>query len=116
MCLLSCNPSPRDCPFELLMMIFRNTYVSNGCFLVLTDINECSNDNGGCSQKCENSPAGSFRCACDVGYQLYTEVGFNNISLAEGETGTKAGDKIRVNYTCVRKYNLYDFYFLILKL
>ncbi|XP_056017716.1 sushi, von Willebrand factor type A, EGF and pentraxin domain-containing protein 1-like isoform X1 [Ostrea edulis] len=66
------------------------------------DIDECSNDNGGCSQNCENSPAGSFRCVCQMGYQLYTEMGFNNISLAEGETGTKARDKIRVNYTCVR--------------
>lgn len=33
------------------------------------DINECEQDNGGCSQICYNHP-GSFHCACYSGYAL----------------------------------------------
>lgn len=36
------------------------------CF---TDINECQNNNGGCSQTCENTD-GSYLCSCSQGYQL----------------------------------------------
>ncbi|XP_035687852.1 E-selectin-like isoform X2 [Branchiostoma floridae] len=38
-------------------------------FICQTDINECSNDNGGCSHNCENTD-GSYRCICQDGYQL----------------------------------------------
>ncbi|XP_057563351.1 growth arrest-specific protein 6 isoform X3 [Hippopotamus amphibius kiboko] len=33
------------------------------------DVNECSQENGGCSQICYNKP-GSFQCACHGGYTL----------------------------------------------
>ncbi|KAJ1077458.1 hypothetical protein K5549_019982, partial [Capra hircus] len=33
------------------------------------DVNECSQENGGCSQICHNQP-GSFQCACHGGYTL----------------------------------------------
>ncbi|XP_013407943.1 uncharacterized protein LOC106171955 [Lingula anatina] len=33
------------------------------------DVDECSINNGGCAQGCNNLP-GSFRCECDSGYQL----------------------------------------------
>ncbi|XP_064613092.1 uncharacterized protein LOC135476878 [Liolophura sinensis] len=33
------------------------------------DINECSNNNGGCAQLCDNLP-GSFRCRCGRGFGL----------------------------------------------
>ncbi|XP_024855952.1 growth arrest-specific protein 6 [Bos taurus] len=33
------------------------------------DVNECSQENGGCSQICYNQP-GSFQCACHGGYML----------------------------------------------
>lgn len=33
------------------------------------DINECGQDNGGCSQVCRNQP-GSFHCACHSGFAL----------------------------------------------
>jgi hypothetical protein len=38
--------------------------------LVVIDIDECANKNGGCGQVCENTP-GSYRCSCvdsDLGY------------------------------------------------
>ncbi len=36
------------------------------------DIDECSNNNGGCSQKCENTE-GSFTCSCNDGYKLNSD-------------------------------------------
>ena len=33
------------------------------------DIDECLNSNGGCSQKCVNTP-GAFYCECNPGYNL----------------------------------------------
>jgi hypothetical protein len=35
----------------------------------LTDVNECSVDNGGCQHACDNS-MGSFQCICPPGYRL----------------------------------------------
>lgn len=35
---------------------------------VLTDIDECAVNNGGCSQTCTNS-AGEFQCSCLQGYE-----------------------------------------------
>ena len=37
-----------------------------------TDNDECLNQNGGCSQKCENIP-GSFICSCNSGYTLNSD-------------------------------------------
>ena len=36
---------------------------------MFTDIDECSSDNGGCSQICTNE-GGSYKCSCEIGYQL----------------------------------------------
>ena len=36
------------------------------------DVNECINNNGGCSQNCTNTN-GSFFCSCDKGYQLKSD-------------------------------------------
>ena len=43
-------------------------YNNNYCFPVL-DINECSANNGECSQTCSNTN-GSFVCSCMIGYTL----------------------------------------------
>ena len=42
----------------------RKCYIPN-----VSDINECSENDGGCEQNCENSH-GSFVCKCNSGYQL----------------------------------------------
>ena len=36
------------------------------------DINECSDDNGGCDHTCTNT-VGSYSCGCNDGYELDTE-------------------------------------------
>ena len=39
-------------------------------FLIHVDINECSDENGGCSEVCINTE-GSYYCACnDSGYEV----------------------------------------------
>ena len=35
----------------------------------LSDINECTTDNGGCNQTCVNE-VGSYHCDCDDGFEL----------------------------------------------
>ncbi|XP_015790438.1 uncharacterized protein LOC107367263 isoform X1 [Tetranychus urticae] len=66
------------------------------------DINECLVKNGGCDQRCLNSP-GSFNCFCNAGYELYTRNGTSNFFIPPSETGTKEGDQYRLNKTCVPK-------------
>lgn len=40
------------------------------CFCPLAEVDECSQpNNGGCEQRCVNT-LGSYRCACDPGYEL----------------------------------------------
>lgn len=41
---------------------------------MLTDINECTTDNGGCEQVCINTE-GSHRCKCFEGYSYIEETG-----------------------------------------
>ena len=38
-------------------------------FFILTDINECDSENGGCDHNCYNE-IGSFHCDCNIGYML----------------------------------------------
>ena len=38
-----------------------------------TDINECIDDNAGCSHTCVNTP-GSYHCKCNRGYELQADL------------------------------------------
>ena len=40
-----------------------------GVSILSSDVDECSQDNGGCSQLCVNT-LGSHHCACTTGYDL----------------------------------------------
>ena len=44
-------------------------YSTNGINVFQQDINECTVNNGGCSQMCSNTN-GSFLCSCGAGYSL----------------------------------------------
>ena len=44
---------------------------------MILDINECSNNNGGCNQTCKNT-VGSYFCKCSEGYVL--DAGNHNCS------------------------------------
>ena len=66
------------------------------------DVNECLNKNGGCDQRCVNSP-GSFNCICNAGYELYTKSGTSNFFIPPSETGLKERDIYKINKTCVPK-------------
>ncbi|KAF8796738.1 CUB and sushi domain-containing protein 1 [Argiope bruennichi] len=66
------------------------------------DVNECLDNNGGCDQRCINSP-GNYNCLCNVGYELYTKNGTSGYYIPGSETGTKIGDKYVLNKTCVPK-------------
>lgn len=61
-----------------------------------SDIDECSTNNGGCSQNCSNTH-GSYICFCNSGYNI-TFDGFD----CEGEfTLSKYfNNKLIINYTC----------------
>ena len=45
-------------PINIVLILF---YVS--------DVNECSTNNGGCAHNCVNN-AGSYSCTCNTGYTL----------------------------------------------
>lgn len=72
-----------------------------GCTrLECVDVNECAKDNGGCAQKCVNSP-GSYACACNAGFELFTQNGTAGFAISKSETGTHDGDLYQKNKTCV---------------
>lgn len=72
-----------------------------GCTrLECADINECTENNGGCQQKCLNS-AGDFSCGCNVGFELYTQNGTAGYSVKGSENGLRDGDVLQINKSCV---------------
>lgn len=72
-----------------------------GCTrLDCADINECAKKNGGCDQKCVNSPGGSA-CSCNAGFELFTLNGTAGFSIEKSETGQRDGDTLKINKSCV---------------
>ncbi|XP_052128948.1 sushi, von Willebrand factor type A, EGF and pentraxin domain-containing protein 1 [Frankliniella occidentalis] len=97
-------------PIEAQYLRFRiQDYVNAPCLrlevmgctrLECADINECAVENGGCDQKCINSP-GNFSCVCNVGYELFTRNGTAGFSVHSAESGERDGDTYQRNKTCV---------------
>lgn len=72
-----------------------------GCTrLECADINECAVNNGGCDQKCINSP-GDYSCTCNVGFELYTYNGTAGFNIENSENGMRDGDTYQMNKSCV---------------
>lgn len=72
-----------------------------GCTrLECTDINECSENNGGCQQKCINN-VGDYSCSCNVGFELYTQNGTSSYHIEKSEDGLRYGDIYHINKSCV---------------
>ncbi|GBP19642.1 Fibropellin-1 [Eumeta japonica] len=72
-----------------------------GCArLECLDINECNENNGGCDQKCINTP-GNFSCGCNIGFELYSSNGTAGFAIESSETGDRDGDTYQKNKSCV---------------
>ncbi|KAK9881868.1 hypothetical protein WA026_018067 [Henosepilachna vigintioctopunctata] len=72
-----------------------------GCTrLECLDINECAVNNGGCDQKCMNTP-GDYNCGCNIGFELYTRNGTASYFIEKSENGLRDGDIYQVNKSCV---------------
>uniref|UniRef100_UPI00358F765B transmembrane cell adhesion receptor mua-3-like isoform X8 n=1 Tax=Myxine glutinosa TaxID=7769 RepID=UPI00358F765B len=67
-----------------------------------TDINECSFNNGGCSQDCRNIP-GSYYCSCQSGYELATG---NNTQCVDVNECLRTND-CHPNATCTNTVGSY---------
>lgn len=64
------------------------------------DINECSVNNGGCQQRCINTP-GDFTCSCNVGFELYQDNGTASYYIESSENGKRDGDTYQISKSCV---------------
>lgn len=48
------------CMYEMYVCVIKS---------LLTDVDECVSDNGGCEHTCQNT-AGSYQCFCHLGHHL----------------------------------------------
>lgn len=60
----------------------------------------CAKNNGGCDQKCNNSPGG-YGCSCTTGYELFTANGTAGYTIEKSENGLRDGDTLQLNKSCV---------------
>ena len=54
-----------QCALYKTLHAWTNIYI----YFVFQDVDECTNNNGGCEHLCSNT-IGSFLCDCGAGYQL----------------------------------------------
>lgn len=55
---------------QLVSKILNISNVSSSSILLVSDINECDCQNGGCEHNCTNTP-GSYNCSCRDGYTVW---------------------------------------------
>lgn len=84
-----------------------------GCTkLECLDINECAVNNGGCDQKCVNTPSDS-NCACNIGFELYTRNGSASYFIEKSENGLRDGDTYQVSLSRIsiqiHSFHLFSF-------
>ena len=62
-----------DATLDMSWTVYCNIIIDKAlCIIIMLnvpDINECSSNNGGCAQVCNNTP-GSYTCGCNPGYVL----------------------------------------------
>lgn len=97
-------------PIEARYVRFRiQDYVGAPCLRIevmgctrldCVDINECAKSNGGCDQKCSNSPGG-YSCSCNSGFELFTANGTAGYFIEKAESGRLDGDTLQLNKSCV---------------
>ena len=75
------------------------------CLTSFQDIDECALDVDHCSDICTDEE-GSYKCSCTNGSSLFEFDGYNDFSVAPGETGQEAGDVYQIGHTCVSKYQI----------
>ena len=83
----SLDNDKHNCSGKLLLL--NDSY---NCYVSI-DINECSDDNGGCAQSCTNTP-GSYYCSCGSGYSLDLD--------GQGCTGIDISNDISCNLLHIR--------------
>ena len=56
----------------LTVMVAKNVINVSKTKFLISDVDECQINNGGCNQTCTNT-YGSFQCSCGLGYILATD-------------------------------------------
>lgn len=56
-------------PSPVLFCIISHKHLTEQCFILTPDVNECGLPERPCSQRCVNTH-GSYRCYCEPGYRL----------------------------------------------
>jgi hypothetical protein len=62
--------------------------------MVCVDVDECKEDKGVCSHKCENEEGG-FRCLCPPGYRLTADLATCKLVSKEARTSATAEQSCR---------------------
>ena len=86
-----------------LFCTYYYTYIHN------TDIDECSDNNGGCQHNCTNTE-GSYYCTCVNGYDLVNSIDCIGIYV----TVQSAINNIILTYMEIHSYSILNKYLLIM--
>ncbi|XP_035507919.1 growth arrest-specific protein 6 [Morone saxatilis] len=102
-----CSPSPCNARGTVRCEDKKGDFLCH-CFTGWTgarcdkDVNECSSNNGGCNQECNNT-MGSYRCSCHQGYMLVGRHICNDVNECEdpGVCGAARCQNKEGSYDCL---------------